>query len=330
MSTPLLVSLVCPFYNEELGVNAFFEAVTQEFARLEKYTFEVICVDDGSKDGTLGQLIEMSLKDPRIKVVELSRNFGKEAALTAGLDFAAGDLIIPIDSDLQDPLSLIGRLIQAWEAHDVDVVLAKRSNRESDTLGKRLSASAFYDIYNALAQIKIPNNVGDCRLMTRIVVDALKLLPEKQRFMKGLFAWVGFRTVTIEYTREPRAAGTTKFSGWKLWNFALEGITSFSSLPLRIWTYMGVTGAMITSLYALFIVIRTLIFGVDLPGYASLLVAVLFLGSVQLIGIGVLGEYIGRTYMESKRRPTYLIRKTYQQGAAKNSLGVECVGSKPN
>lgn len=314
MSTPLLVSLVCPFYNEELGVNAFFEAVTQEFAQLEKYAFEVICVDDGSKDDTLGQLIEISLKDPRFKVVELSRNFGKEAALTAGLDLAAGDLIIPIDSDLQDPPSLIGRLIQAWEAHDVDVVLAKRSNRESDTLGKRLSASAFYDIYNALAQIKIPNNVGDCRLMTRIVVDALKLLPEKQRFMKGLFAWVGFRTVTIEYTRDPRAAGTTKFSGWKLWNFALEGITSFSSLPLRIWTYMGVTGAMITSLYALFIVIRTLIFGVDLPGYASLLVAVLFLGSVQLIGIGVLGEYIGRTYMESKRRPTYLIRKTYQQG----------------
>lgn len=317
MSTPLLVSIVCPFYNEESGVTAFFDAVTQEMAQIEKYAFEVICVDDGSKDDTLGQLIKISLKDPRFKVVEFSRNFGKEAALTAGLDLAAGDLIIPIDSDLQDPPSLIGRLIQAWEAHDVDVVLAKRSNRESDTLGKRLSASAFYDIYNALAQIKIPNNVGDCRLMTRIVVDALKLLPEKQRFMKGLFAWVGFRTVTIEYTREPRAAGTTKFSGWKLWNFALEGITSFSSLPLRIWTYMGVTGAMITSLYALFIVIRTLIFGVDLPGYASLLVAVLFLGSVQLIGIGVLGEYIGRTYMESKRRPTYLIRKTYQQGDTK-------------
>lgn len=317
MSSPLLVSLVCPFYNEELGVNAFFEAVTQEFAQLEKYTFEVICVDDGSKDATLSQLIEMSLKDPRFKVVELSRNFGKEAALTAGLDLATGDLIIPIDSDLQDPPSLIGRLIQAWEDHDADVVLAKRTNRASDSLSKRLSASAFYDTYNALSQIKIPNNVGDCRLMTRIVVDALKLLPEKQRFMKGLFAWVGFRTVTIEYTREPRSAGTTKFSGWKLWNFALEGITSFSSLPLRVWTYMGVTGAMITSLYALFIVIRTLIFGVDLPGYASLLVAVLFLGSVQLIGIGVLGEYIGRTYMESKRRPTYLIRKTYPQEVTK-------------
>jgi len=317
MSTPLLVSLVCPFYNEELGIDVFFDAVTREFAQLEKYTFEVICVDDGSQDGTLDLLIELSLKDSRFKVVELSRNFGKEAALTAGLDLATGDLMIPIDSDLQDPPSLIGQLLQAWEEHDVDVVLAKRSNRESDTLGKRLSASAFYDIYNALAQIQIPTNVGDCRLMTRIVVDALKLLPEKQRFMKGLFAWVGFRTMTIEYSREPRSAGTTKFSGWKLWNFALEGITSFSSLPLRVWTYMGVTGAMITSLYALFIVIRTLIFGVDLPGYASLLVAVLFLGSVQLIGIGVLGEYIGRTYMESKRRPTYLIRKTYQQEGSK-------------
>lgn len=312
MSNKLLVSLVCPFHDEESGIDIFYDAITQEIVQLEDFDFEVICIDDGSNDLTLERLITLTLKDPRFKVIEFSRNFGKEAALTAGLDQALGDLIIPLDSDLQDPASLIGRLIHAWEESDADVVLAKRVDRQSDGLSKRLSAAAFYDTYNFLAHIKIPTNVGDCRLMTRIVVDALKLLPEKQRFMKGLFAWVGFKTVTIEYVRQPRLAGASKFSGWKLWNFALEGITSFSSLPLRVWTYMGMTGAFITVIYALFIVVRTMIFGVDLPGYASLFVAVLFLGSVQLIGIGVLGEYIGRTYMESKRRPTYLIRKTYQ------------------
>ncbi len=313
MDDKILVSLVCPFHNEEMGIDAFYDAVTQEISRLDAFNFEVLCVDDGSQDSTLERLIALTRQDARFQVFELSRNFGKEAALTAGLDHAQGDLIIPLDSDLQDPASLISRLIHAWEASGADVVLAKRVNRQSDSLSKRLSAAAFYDTYNFLAHIKIPTNVGDCRLMTRDVVEALKLLPEKQRFMKGLFAWVGFKTVTIEYIRQPRAAGESKFSGWKLWNFALEGITSFSTLPLRVWTYLGMTGALITVLYALFIVIRTLIFGVDLPGYASLFVAVLFLGSVQLIGIGVLGEYIGRTYMESKRRPTYLLRKTYQR-----------------
>lgn len=313
MNNKILVSLVCPFYDEEMGVEALYDAVTQEISQLDAFDFEIICVDDGSQDRTLEQLVKLPQRDPRFKVIELSRNFGKEAALTAGLDQARGDLIIPLDSDLQDPASLISRLIQAWQDNDVDVVLAKRVDRQSDTLSKRLSAAAFYDTYNFLAHIKIPTNVGDCRLMTRVVIDALKLLPEKQRFMKGLFAWVGFKTITIEYVREPRSAGASKFSGWKLWNFALEGITSFSSLPLRVWTYLGLTGALITIFYGLFILLRTLIFGVELPGYASLFVAVLFLGSVQLIGIGVLGEYIGRTYMEAKRRPTYLIRKTYQR-----------------
>ena len=313
MDHKLLVSLVCPFHNEETGVDAFYKALTHEFSQLDAFDFEVLCIDDGSKDRTLEQLIALTQKDPRFQVLELSRNFGKEAALTAGLDRTQGDLIIPLDSDLQDPPSLIGRLIRAWEESGADVVLAERVDRQSDSLSKRLSAAAFYDTYNYLAHVKIPTNVGDCRLMTRIVVDALKLLPEKQRFMKGLFAWVGFKTVTIAYVRQSRTTGITKFSGWKLWNFALEGITSFSSLPLRIWTYLGVFGAFITVLYGSFILIRTLIYGVDLPGYPSLFVAVLFLGSIQLIGIGVLGEYIGRTYMEAKRRPTYLIRKTYQK-----------------
>lgn len=310
----LRISIVCPFYNEGPGVSAFYEAMTREIAPLEqRYAFEFVCVDDGSRDDTLPRLMALAEQDSRLRVVELSRNFGKEAALTAGLNEAVGDAVIPIDADLQDPPSLIGRLIGAWEESGADVVLAKRSDRNSDTLAKRFSAAAFYDMHNWVSQIKIPANVGDCRLMTRMVVDALKQLPEKQRFMKGLFAWVGFRTVTIEYTREKRFAGTSKFSGWKLWNFALEGITSFSSLPLRIWTYVGLAGALVTLAYGLFIVLRTLIQGVDVPGYASILVSILFFGSLQLMGLGMLGEYVGRIYMESKRRPTYLVRQIYQK-----------------
>lgn len=312
MAMPL-ISIVCPFYNEGPSVSAFYCAMTAEFAQLPGYEFEVVCVDDGSKDDTLARLIDLSDKDARFRVVELSRNFGKEAALTAGLDATHGDAVIPIDADLQDPPALIGRLIRAWEESGADVVLAKRSDRASDSVAKRFSAAAFYDMHNWVSSIKIPVNVGDCRLMTRMVVDALKQLPEKQRFMKGLFAWVGFKTVTIEYTREKRFAGTSKFSGWKLWNFALEGITSFSSLPLRIWTYVGMAGALVTLGYGLFIVLRTIIQGVDVPGYASLLVSILFFGSLQLMGLGMLGEYVGRIYMESKRRPTYLVRKVYQR-----------------
>jgi len=314
VKTKPLISIVCPFFDEESGVLAFKVALTNEMQRLVDYEFEVICVDDGSTDGTLRALIEASAQDSRFRVIELSRNFGKEAALSAGLDTAVGDIIIPMDADLQDPPSLIHELVKTWEQGGADVVLAKRSDRTTDSAIKRLSAAVFYNTYNRLSHMKIPNNVGDCRLMTRQVVEALKLMPEKQRFMKGLFTWVGFKAVTIEYQRQKRVSGKTKFSGWKLWNFALEGITSFSSLPLRVWTYVGVIGALCTFSYGLFIVFRTLTAGTDLPGYASLLVSILFFGSMQLIGLGVLGEYIGRIYMESKRRPTYLIRKTYTAG----------------
>lgn len=318
LDAKILVSIVCPFFNEERGIDPFHEAITKEIAQLSAYDFEIICIDDGSRDGSLNNLIALTQRDSRFQVLELSRNFGKEAALTAGLNIASGDLVIPIDADLQDPPTLIGRLIEAWEDTDADVVLAKRSDRQSDSAGKRISAAAFYGIYNKLSNIKIPDNVGDCRLMTRTVVEALKMLPEKQRFMKGLFAWVGFKTATIEYRRESRVTGESKFSGWKLWNFALEGITSFSSLPLRVWTYMGIVSALVTVTYGMFILLRTLIFGVDVPGYASLFVALLFFGSLQMIGIGILGEYVGRTYMESKRRPAYLIRNTYGQNALPN------------
>jgi len=306
-----LVSLVVPFYNESEGIALFYDAVTAVFAGLSDFDLEVICVDDGSRDDTLGKLIALIERDPRFKVIELSRNFGKEAALTAGIDAARGDAVIPFDADLQDPPEMIPKLIEQW-ANGAEVVLARRADRSSDAFLKQKTAEFFYKVHNSLSSIKIPDNVGDFRLMDRVAVDALKRLPERQRFMKGLFAWVGYKTVIVDYTRNARAAGTTKFSGWKLWNFAVEGITSFSTVPLRVWTYIGGVGALLTIIYALIIILRTVILGIDLPGYASLLVSILFFGSLQLIGIGVLGEYLGRIYMENKQRPIYLVRAFHE------------------
>lgn len=307
-----LVSIVVPFYNEGQGAEAFYAAITPVFDCVADCDFEVVCVDDGSRDDTLQRLIGLVARDKRFRTIELSRNFGKEAALTAGIDAARGDAVIPIDADLQDPPMLIPELIAEWRRGS-EVVLARRADRSSDSFIKRKSAEFFYRSHNHLSTIKIPENVGDFRLMDRVAVDALKALPEQQRFMKGLFAWIGFRTSVVDYTRHQRAVGDTKFSGWKLWNLALEGITSFSTAPLKLWTYIGLAGAMLTLLYGAYIVFRTIMHGVDVPGYASLLVAVLFLGSVQLIGIGVLGEYVGRIYMESKRRPSYIVRKQHER-----------------
>jgi len=305
------VSLVVPFYNESEGISQFYDAVTAVFEDLPDIDFEVVCIDDGSSDDTLARLIGLIERDSRFKVIELSRNFGKEAALTAGIDAARGDAVIPFDADLQDPPEMIPKLIEQW-LKGAEVVLARRADRSSDAFLKQKTAEFFYKIHNNLSSIRIPDNVGDFRLMDRVAVEALKQLPERQRFMKGLFAWVGYKTVIVDYVRSARVAGTTKFSGWKLWNFALEGITSFSTVPLRIWTYIGGAGALVTIIYGLFIVLRTLILGIDLPGYASLLVSVLFFGSLQLIGIGVLGEYLGRIYMENKQRPIYLVRSFHE------------------
>jgi len=304
------ISIVAPFFNEGDGVDMFYEAIRPVLDSMPDVDFEVVCVDDGSRDETLGKLILVSERDARFRVIELSRNFGKEAALTAGVDAATGDAVIPIDADLQDPPELIPKMIGEW-ARGAEVVLARRIDRSSDSFLKRKTAEGFYRLHNRLSTTQIPENVGDFRLIDRVVVDALKQLPERHRFMKGLFAWVGFKTVTLDYARNPRVAGSTKFSGWKLWNFALEGITSFSAAPLKFWSYIGGIGALVTFSYAVFIIARTLLYGVDVPGYASLLVAVLFFGSLQLIGLGMLGEYIGRIYIESKNRPLYLIRKQY-------------------
>ncbi len=296
-------------HNEGAALATFFHRLLPALDSAGE-PFEIICVNDGSRDDTLELLREFQKTEPRLRVVDLSRNFGKEAALTCGIDHAHGDAVIPIDADLQDPPELIGEMVRTWRL-GFDVVLAQRADRSSDNTLKRKTAEWFYRLHNAISDPPIPVNVGDFRLMDRRVVEALKLLPERRRFMKGLFAWVGFRQATIPYTREVRTAGESKYSGWRLWNFALEGITSFSTAPLRVWTYLGLAIALIAFAFGLFIVGRTLMLGRDWPGYASLITVVLFLGGVQLIGLGVLGEYIGRLYGESKGRPIYIVRELY-------------------
>jgi glycosyltransferase involved in cell wall biosynthesis len=304
------LSIVVPFFNEAGGVEAFHKALGPVLAGILDYRVEIICVDDGSTDDTLHRLLDLAGANPQYKVIELSRNFGKEAALTAGLDAATGEAVVTMDADLQDPPDLIHRLIHVWQS-GADVVLARRADRSADGLMKRKTAEWYYRVHNLVADIAIPQNVGDFRLMDRRVVEALKRLPERQRFMKGLFCWVGFKTVVLDYERAARAVGTSKFRGWKLWNFAIEGVTSFSTAPLRIWTYVGMASAGLTSLYALAMLVRTLVWGIEVPGYASLLIAILFFGSLNLISLGLLGEYIGRIYIESKQRPIYIVRNRY-------------------
>ena len=308
----IVLSLVVPVFNESETVSRFIDRVKKVFDVLDSIDLDIVFVNDGSTDDTLRQLIELKNNFRNIRIVDLTRNFGKEAALTAGMKIAAGHVVVPIDVDLQDPPEIIIDMIEKWR-EGYDVVVGKRSNRDSDSWAKRKSAEWFYRIHNSISEPEIPKNAGDFRLMDRSVVDALNELPESKRFMKGLFAWVGFRTTEVEYARPERIAGTTKFNGWRLWNFALEGITSFSTAPLRIWLYIGGLVSSVSFLFAMFIFFRTLLYGVSVPGYASLVVAVTFLGGLQLVGIGVMGEYIGRAYIESKRRPVYMIRRVYGQ-----------------
>ncbi|OEE45656.1 bactoprenol glucosyl transferase [Enterovibrio norvegicus] len=282
------------------------------------FTYEILFVNDGSTDDTLAVIRDLASNNSNIRLINLSRNFGKEAALTAGLDLAQGDVIIPIDADLQDPPELIHDFLLEWQK-GYDVVVAKRVDRSSDTLAKKITANLFYRFHNTIADVEIPDNVGDFRLITRRVVSAIQLLPENQRFMKGIFSWVGFKTSVVEYSRQPRAAGESSFNGWRLWNFALEGITSFSTAPLRVWLYLGFFVSAISFLFGASIILKTMLFGVDIPGYASLLIIVLFFGGIQLIGLGVMGEYIGRLYMESKRRPVYIIEE--DSADTKNDAG---------
>jgi len=300
------LSLVIPMHNEAAGLDLLFQRLDASVGQLG-LDLEIVCVDDGSRDDTYGRMAERAAADPRIRLLGLSRNFGKEAALTAGLDAASGDMVVPLDADLQDPPELIGEFVTLWE-QGYDVVYGVRSDRSTDSRAKRWTAGAFYRLFNVVAQQSIPASTGDFRLMDRAVVEALKALPERNRFMKGLFAWVGFRQVGVPYVRPARAAGESSWPYRSLFRFALDGMTSFSTAPLRVWTYVGAGAAMVALLAALAIIVRVLIVGRDVPGYASLMVVILFAFALQMIALGILGEYIGRMYQEVKGRPIYVVR----------------------
>lgn len=301
------ISIVTPFYNEEDSISSFFESICS-ILDASKLSHEIICIDDGSEDSTLKTLKRFARENKNIKIISLSRNFGKEYALTAGIDATQGDAVIPIDSDLQDPPELIPSMVDQW-LKGSPIVLAKRASRISDTTFKRGTAHFFYKIINKLSDVYIPENAGDFRLMDRSVVNTIKALPERTRFMKGLFAWIGFEHTTVYYDRQERREGSTKWNIWKLWNFALDGIFSFSTTPIRVWTYLGITIALTSSLYGLFIIAKTLVYGVSTPGYASLACLILFFSGINLVGIGLLGEYVGRIFIETKCRPLYIIKE---------------------
>lgn len=303
------LSIVVPCHNEEANLAVLYERLRTVLDGTE-LPWEIVCVNDGSRDRTLPLLIELNQRDRRVRVFDLSRNFGKEAAMTAGLDQARGAAIIPIDADLQDPPELIPALIAKWQ-EGFEVVNAARSAREGEGWVKRGTAHAFYRVINRMSAIEIPPDTGDFRLLSRPALDALKRLPERRRFMKGMFVWVGFRTATITYRRAERFAGRTSWNYWRLWNFALEGITSFSQVPLRIASYFGLVTAMLSLLYGVFLLVRTIFYGNPVNGYPSIMTAILFLGGVQLVALGVIGEYVGRIYEETKQRPIYLIRQSW-------------------
>jgi len=302
------LSIVIPCFNEADGVEALASALEPVLGELEIDGHELVLIDDGSTDGTFAALESWRTRSDAVHPIRLARNFGKEAAMTCGLHFARGQAVIILDADLQDPPALIPEMIQKWRA-GADMVLAHRKLRNEDGWFKRLTAAAFYRVMGVLAGNRVPSNVGDFRLMDRRVVDALLHLPEKTRFMKGLMNYVGFTVATIDYVRPGRHSGQSRWSVWKLWNLALEGITSFSTAPLRAWGYLGFVFALVALLYASWIVLRTLLYGVDVPGYASLATLVLFFSGLQMISIGILGEYLARIFIETKNRPLYVVER---------------------
>ncbi|EPL1119593.1 TPA: glycosyltransferase family 2 protein [Citrobacter freundii] len=309
------ISLVVPVFNEEDAIPIFYKNV-REFEELKKHDVEIVFINDGSKDATESIINALAVSDKLVVPVSFTRNFGKEPAICAGLDYSTGEAVIPIDVDLQDPINVIPVMIEKWQS-GADIVLAKRSDRSTDGKLKRKTAEWFYKLHNKISDPKIEENVGDFRLLSRHVVENIKLMPERNLFMKGILSWVGGRTDVVEYTRAGRIAGNSKFNGWKLWNLALEGITSFSTFPLRIWTYIGFFVAALSFLYGAWMIADKIFWGNPVAGYPSIIVSILFLGGVQLIGIGVLGEYIGRIYIESKQRPRYIVKK---QDGNKNVL----------
>ena len=317
-----LLSVVVPAYNEQEVISTFHERLTAVLNQLS-LDREIVYVNDGSRDNTLDILRRLHEQDEHVCVVDLSRNFGKEIALSAGLEHAQGDAIIVIDADLQDPPELIPELLKEWQ-NGYDVVYARRTHREGETILKRLTAALFYRVMRKVGSVQLPEDTGDFRLLSRRAVNALNSFKEHHRFMKGLFAWIGFRQKAVNYERDPRHAGQTKWNYWKLWNFAIDGITSFTIAPLKFATYIGMFTSLLAFVYGSYMIIKTLLYGNPVPGYPSLIVIVLFLGGVQLMAIGVLGEYIGRIFTETKHRPLYFVnellnRRSESQHAEKKS-----------
>jgi len=305
-----LISVVVPVRDEQDAINPFVDQVSRVLEQIARgANWEILFVDDGSSDQTLGAIAAAHSRDARVRALSLSRNFGKEAAISAGLDHARGAAVVPMDVDMQDPPEVLAEMVAKWR-DGYDMVLGVRRSRATDSFRKRLTATFFYRAHNWISNDKIPENAGDFRLLDRKVVEAIRNLPERNRFMKGLFAWAGFRQAAVEYDRAERSIGSSKFRYWKLWTLALDGITSSSTAPLRIWSYVGAFVAFLALCYAVFIATRTLIFGVDMPGYASLMVSLLFLGGIQLLSLGILGEYVGRILTETKQRPLYVVRDT--------------------
>jgi glycosyltransferase involved in cell wall biosynthesis len=310
------VTLIVPVFNEEDGITAFLDKVSPVMEDLRSLvSFDILFVNDGSRDATERRIMAEAAKRTDISLINLSRNFGKEAALIAGLNHATGDAVIPLDVDLQDPPEVMREMIDRWIA-GARVVNARRSRRNGDTWLKARSANAFYRIFNALSEQPIPRDVGDFRLMDREVVQVINKMGERSRCNKSLFSWVGFETEEVTYERPAREIGQTRWSYWKLWKLALDAIFSSSTLPLRIWTYFGMLMAMLSLAYSLFVVVRTLIFGNDVPGYASTVILILVFGGLNMFALGIIGEYVGRIYTEVRQRPLYVIRSQHVSAKA--------------
>ncbi|MBN2751805.1 MAG: glycosyltransferase family 2 protein [Rhodospirillaceae bacterium] len=300
-----LISVVVPCYNESDGLNTLHAALTPILEAISP-CHEIILVDDGSRDNTFDIARELSQKDPRVKAIRFARNFGKEAGMAAGLSHATGDAVILMDADLQHPPAVIPEMLSAWK-NGIDMVIAIRRTRETDSWIRRSVSRAFYHLFDAVSEVRIPQGAGDFRLFDQKVVQAIVSLPERNRFMKGITSWVGFRQECLPFDVANRASGKSSWSLLKLLRYAWDGVTSFSTLPLRVWSVLGMAIAGMASLYGIWLLISTTVFGIDVPGYASLMVSTLFLGGVQLISLGVLGEYVGRIFLEVKMRPMYLV-----------------------
>ena len=314
-SNPKRITIVVPIYNEEAALPLYFDAMAAEISKIKKQSktglsFTLLFVNDGSQDASEFIVRNAKKKEYEVQLVNFSRNFGKEKALFAGMGYAQGDAVIPMDVDLQDTPEIIGKLIERWLA-GVQIVNAKRVSRSEDIWWKRATANSFYKVFNLFAEKPIPENVGDFRLLDRQVVDAFNQIGDQKRFNKEIFSWVGFQTEEVEFDRPQRSKGEGKWSFWKLWNFALDGIFSASTLPLRFWSYIGFLISLFAFAYVLFVIVYTFIFGRDVPGYSSTIVMILGFGGLNLLSLGIMGEYIGRIYTEVRNRPSFIVKSTF-------------------